>query len=704
MPSPLDNLNPDQRAAVVSEAGRLLVLAGAGSGKTMVLVRRILHLVLERGVDPSGVLAVTFTRNAARRMQERLVQSALEIAGAEAAKKMERVTVRTFHSLGYYFLRNHWRKLFDKPVRLVTDTPAADIENGENGKKPRPTKGELLRKAIDNLYPDPAFRVEFKRHLWDYVTLSDENDRYGIGVDPRKRKFVTLAGEGVRSYAEREVANLLHDRGIAYRYDKPTPWASVAFRPDFHLPEHNAYIEVWEFAPGGGHSERQNRLATYETHAAKIIEIWREELLDFPRLVRRLGEELPGAFAAATAPHDLSRLDSRRAGYPEAIASFLDLAEEVLDKLKTHSIDPATLAEKAGRERNPHTRAFWGLFLRIYDEYDRLLQRDGALDFNDLISQATRLLREHPELRRRYRGRWPVVLVDEYQDVNTPQVELLKELVGPGSRLTCVGDDWQSIYGFRGAEVGHILAFERDWPEATVQPLRVNYRNSAPVVELANLSIRRCKAFRDKPSLALRQSRYPVVLHHAGRLSGDGASWLAARIGELVESGQYQPEEILILYRKNSNWRLLAERIRALELPVRHGTIHGAKGLEAPVVFLWAVVGGRAGFPGRMRGNRVLSLLSSGEGSSRLDEERRIFYVGLTRALERLYVVTEQHNPSLFLKSLPDSPFQAVHGASAWEDDLPLPCGNCGAKLEADWRFCPACFAGLAGGKSPTGK
>jgi DNA helicase IV len=690
--SPLDSLNPDQRAAATSEASRLLVLAGAGSGKTLVLVRKILHQVLEKGVDPSGVLAVTFTRNAANQMKERLVQSALEIAGEKAAKKMERATVRTFHSLGFYLLRRHWKLLFDKPVQLVTDSPSTANESDE---EPRPTKGQLLRRAIDNLYPDPTFRVEFKRHLWDYVTVSDENDRYGIGVDPRKRKFITLAGEGVRSYAEREVANLLHDRGISYRYDQTTPWGAVTFRPDFHLPEHDTYIEVWEFAPGGGQTERQNRLATYETRSAKVIEIWREELLDFPRLVRRLGGELPGAFDSTDQPHDLARLDSERAGYPEAIASFLDLAEEVLDKLKTHSIDPQALAEKAAKESNPHTRAFFSLFLKIYGEYNRLLQRDGALDFNDLISQASRLLREQPELRQRYRGRWPHVLVDEYQDVNTPQVSLLKELVGPSTRLTCVGDDWQSIYGFRGAEVGHILSFEHDWPEAAVQPLRVNYRNSAPVVELANLSIRRCQAYRDKPSLALRQGHHPVVLHHSTRLSSDGAPWVASRIEELVEEGHYQPEDILILYRKNSNWRLLSERIRALELPVRHDTIHGAKGLEAKVVFLWAVVGGRAGFPGRMRGNRVLNLLSTGQGNRRLDEERRIFYVGLTRALERLYVVTEQHNPSLFVKSLPDSPFLAVHGASAWENDLPLPCSNCGAELEADWQFCPACFAGL---------
>ncbi len=701
MPSPLDSLNPDQRAAATSDASRLLVLAGAGSGKTLVLVRKILHQVLECGVDPSGVLAVTFTRNAANQMKERLVQSAREIGGEQAANKMERATVRTFHSLGFYLLRRHWRKLFDKPVQLVTDTPATDNEGAE---KPRPTKGQLLRQAIDSLYPDPGFRVEFKRHLWDYVTASDESDRFGIGVDPRKRKFVTLAGEGVRSYAEREVANLLHDRGISYRYNQATPWGEVAFRPDFHLPEHDTYIEVWEFAPGGGRTERQNRLATYETHTAKVIEIWREELLDFPRLVRRLGGELPGAFDTADQPNDLGRLDSERAGYPEAIASFLDLAEEVLDKLKTHSIDTRVLAEKTARERNPHTKAFYNLFLRIYDEYDRLLQRDGALDFNDLISQATRLLHEHPDIRERYRKRWPHVLVDEYQDVNTPQVELLKALVGPETRLTCVGDDWQSIYGFRGAEVGHILAFERDWPQAAVQPLRVNYRNSAPVVELANLSIRRCQAFRDKPSLALRRGSHPVVLHAAGRLSDDGAPWVAARIEELVEEGLFRPEEILILYRKNSNWRLLAERIRALELPVRHDTIHGAKGLEAKVVFLWAVVGGRAGFPGRMRGNRVLNLLSSGEGSRRLDEERRVFYVGLTRAIERLYVVTERHNPSLFVKSLPDSPFQVVHGASAWEDDLPLGCSKCSAEMEAGWRFCPACFAGLAPDKGSSGK
>jgi len=700
--NPLEGLNPDQLRAVTSSAKHLLVLAAAGSGKTFVLTRRIIHLISSTAAAPEQILAITFTRNAAREMSRRLESFAGQAAGGKTPGTglpgISRVTVRTFHSLCYLILRRHWRRLFDRPFQVVTDTLPSGKPARIGGKTIK-TKSGLLLDAIITLLCEPDFRIDFKRYLWNYMIQTEETDRFGAGFDARPQNYATLSGERVRSYAERDIANWLYDNGIPYQYDRPVHWGKPIFRSDFYLPEQDAYLEVWEFS-GRQQKERQVKLARYKAKGARLIEVEREQLLDFPALEKRLIKALPEVFAKGSAgsrPGDLDTLESAESGYPEALKSFLSLAEEVLDKMKNHSVDPAELAERTSREKHARTRSFYSIFLRVYEQYQKNLSSEGALDFNELILQTVELFRRNPDLRERYRARWSHILVDEYQDVNTPQVALLKELVGPGNKLTCVGDDWQSIYGFRGSEVGHILNFEKEFPSPEVVPLRVNYRNSRPIVDLANLSIRRCNEFRDKPSIALKRGSEPVLLYRARRLSEDGAYYVAESIRELVEDLGYPPDDILILYRRNSSFRLLAEVLRQAGLKVRHETIHGAKGLEAPVVFLWALVGGRGGFPSIWEEGRIMSLLLPFHKLRRMDEERRIFYVALTRASQRLFLITEQHNASKFLENVSSRYFSAPPGpeSKTGRPDKPGSCPSCERVLLPEYRFCPHCFHGL---------
>ena len=709
----LKGLNPDQKRAVASRAKRLLITAGAGSGKTFVIVRRIGYLIQNCGVKPENILAITFTRNAAREMAERL-REALEPGAADTSNGpetdrkrprpnssayMSRFNVRTFHSLCYLMLRRHWRLVFDRPFHLVADRIPGEPASGSEGRK---TKSEMLKAAVRSCLSDPDFRIDFKRYLWDYLIETGEADRFGGLEDPRYAGLTTLAGIKVRSYAERDIANWLHQQGIVFLYNQPVSWSKRRLRPDFYLPEPEVYIEVWDCDDPGSMTMRREKIYQYRTHGKRVIEVERNELLDFSTSEKRLRGLLPEFFGAKShpkdsEPKDLERLESPEAGYPEALNSFISLAEEVLDKLKNHSVDPEKLTREADRQRNRRTRLFYRLFMQIYRSYRELLQAEGALDFNDLILQTVELLKRNPPLRRHYRSRWSHVLVDEYQDVNTPQVLLLKELVGPGSHLTCVGDDWQSIYGFRGSNVGHIQNFSAEFPGTRIVNLRLNYRSGASIVGFSSHAIRKCKRFTDKQLIALNRDVQPIVIHRAGRLYTDGIEYVASRILELVEQGTYRPQDILILYRRSSSFRLLGETLRHLGLKTRHETIHGAKGLEAPCVFLWGLTGGRGGFPRLWRDKSILRLILPQDVDRRMDEERRIFYVALTRARERLFLLSEKNNASEFLIGAPPQYFQPQDGPGAKErvSAAPADCPQCEQTLLPRWRFCPFCYHGL---------
>ena len=698
----LEGLNPDQGRAVSSRARHLLVQAGAGSGKTFVIVRRILHLVDIAGVPPSHILAVTFTRNAALQMARRLEESA-ETFAIERREPLSRVEVCTFHSLCYRLLKRHWKLIFDQPMHLITDSPISPEEAGEREKKV--TKRDLLLEAVRRSFEIPRFRMAFKRYLWNYWLDTVEGDPHGGQADSRPAGIATLSGLHVRSWAERDIANWLHEQGIPFHYSDPAPWSNPQFAPDFYLPGPECFIEIWEYEDPRD-PRKLNRLAQFSLNEKRLIQIEHDELFDFPALEKRLAESLPEYFPQglpAGGASDLDRLLSAQAGYPEAVDSFLALAEEVLDKMKNHAIAAGIVAERAKAEKHLRTRAFFRLFLPVYERYQALLEERGALDFNDMILRTVELLRANPALRDRLRRRWTHLLVDEYQDVNSPQVDLLRELVGSHGSLTVVGDDWQSIYGFRGSDVSHIRQFERDFPTPEVATLRLNYRSGRSIVEFAGLSIRRCRHYTDKELFALNAGVQPVKLFRANQLYEDGVSWLISTAQELIQKGGYAPEDLLVLYRRASSFRLLGAALKVNGLRLRHLTIHAAKGLESPVVFIWAVTGGRSGFPGIWDDSRVTRLLLPRDYQSRLDEEKRVFYVALTRARERLFIVTERRNPSEFLDRLPaglldDTP-QALSYARP-ESEISS-CAACGAEMHGGWLFCPCCYHGLKTGTSP---
>ncbi|MCL2232649.1 MAG: ATP-dependent helicase, partial [Treponema sp.] len=286
VPSYLEVLNPEQRQAVLHTGKPLLILAGAGSGKTRVITTKIAWLIREQGMDPRSILAVTFTNKAAREMAERA-----RLIDGRAADAM----LRTFHSFGAWFLRR----------------------NGAQG----------------GLAPD-------------FVIYDDEDSL----------ALLSTIMEGEPRAEVKLISN------------------SIARAKDYFL-----------------------------------------------------------------SPDD-----------PE-----LDLINHRRD------------------------------FRAIYAKYEERLAQIGNVDFGDLIKKPVEILRKVPEVARRFRERFKVIMVDEYQDSNVAQSELLKELYSPGTYICVVGDDDQSIYSFRGAEVKNILEFPDIFGGADIVRLERNYRSTAPILKTA---------------------------------------------------------------------------------------------------------------------------------------------------------------------------------------------------------------------------
>lgn len=201
-----------------------------------------------------------------------------------------------------------------------------------------------------------------------------------------------------------------------------------------------------------------------------------------------------------------------------------------------------------------------------YRRYQKALQAAGAVDFDDLLLCTEELFENHPEIRREEAARFQHLLVDEYQDTNGSQYRIIRALALGHRNLCVVGDDDQSIYGWRGAEVAHILRFKRDWPEATVVRLEDNYRSMAPILEVANRLIAFNQERHDKVLRPARKGgEKPHVLQFADE-EGE-AKYVAEDIQKLVRTGGVQPRDIAILFRTNEQPRAFEQELRRRDVP-----------------------------------------------------------------------------------------------------------------------------------------
>ena len=357
-----DSLNPAQKQAVVTTVGPVLILAGAGSGKTKTLTHRIAYLIENEGVWPNEVLAVTFTNKAAREMRERLGS----LLQQNASVRHFMPWMGTFHSICVRLLR---------------------IDGSSVGVPPN-------------------------------FVVYDESDRQGLIKQAMKQLHIT---------------------------DK----------------------QIRASAVSSAISSAKNQLlgpAEYRTTA------------QYP--------------------------------FQEQVAS-------------------------------------------IYERYEHLRREAGALDFDDLLLEVVGLLRHHEAIRNKWRSQFRHILIDEYQDTNAAQYAIVKSLVGEERNICVVGDDWQSIYSWRGADFTNILNFERDFPGATVIKLEQNYRSTSAILEAAQNVISKNTARTDKKLWTDTPAGLPVQVHQVYDESEE-AQLVAGRVGSQVAMGARRYGDFAVLYRTNA--------------------------------------------------------------------------------------------------------------------------------------------------------
>ena len=203
----------------------------------------------------------------------------------------------------------------------------------------------------------------------------------------------------------------------------------------------------------------------------------------------------------------------------------------------------------------------------VFVEYETRLKANNALDFDDLLVKTLELLADHPPVLESYRKRFRYVMVDEYQDTNYAQYMMIKLLTDESRNLCVVGDDDQSIYGWRGADIRNILDFEKDYPDATVIKLEQNYRSSANILDAANQVIAHNAGRKEKALWTEKGPGEKLHLYAAGD-ERDEAAWIAGRIRQFNKAGE-NFGNCAILYRTNAQSRVIEEMLMRSGIPYK---------------------------------------------------------------------------------------------------------------------------------------
>ena len=287
------------------------------------------------------------------------------------------------------------------------------------------------------------------------------------------------------------------------------------------------------------------------------------------------------------------RIDGERIGYAPGFSIFdQDDSRRIIRRslddlgLDTKRTSPAAVQSEISRAKNamltPQETAemagsWWEETVAdIYLEYERTLQRQNAMDFDDLLVRTVRMLDAHEDLKHRWSGRFRHVLVDEYQDTNQAQYRLLRLLADRHRNLAVVGDDDQSIYSFRAADIRNILDFEKDYPDAHVVKLEQNYRSTQTILSAANAVIANNSERKSKSLWTELGEGDPISIVEVDDEHSE-ARFVGGQIGKLTEEG-VNPGEIAVFSRTNAASRPLQDRLTRQDIPFQ--VIGGTKFYE----------------------------------------------------------------------------------------------------------------------------
>ena len=716
------SLDSQQRNAIVVDEDAVRVIAGAGSGKTFTIQGKVKYLTEKRDVDPSEILAISFSNASVNDLEERIA---------------EPIDIKTFHKVGKDILTQY--NQYSRP-----DTSALK----------RIIKRYLTKKALKS--EDISKKLIEFFSFYINVPPSEEDIKYegdlldwqeGVDFSTLKRRFKnkqreTLNNEIVRSYEELYIANFLFIHGINYTYEKIYSYPNKNFErefnkfkeflfsfdeeipdelkndivrsllnltdiceeyeikdyfPDFYLNDYNIYIEHFglnrnceNHLIGEKSSEEYVKEMEWKRKVHKKYETTLIETFSYyqseNRLLTRLAEKLQAQGV------EFNEIDYRQV-YAILLENktikewedFIVLLKTFIELFKGNNYDGDKFKEfyeyvdgfKSSFSKD-RTIAFLKIVEEIYNDYEAYLLKIKKIDFNDMINKASDcIVKNGLNLPYKY------IIVDEYQDTSFTRYNLLRNICDNiGAKIMVVGDDWQSIYSFSGCDVNIFTKFDNFFDVCETRYVEKTYRNSQQLIDASSNFVMKNPDQSRKELKSSKSLECPIKIV---KFDNDFDEILKFEliIKNIINQSKFENKKILILGRNNKDifnllknfnvknedgkrkFEILGDEDKLRrdkfvkivyrynpDVNIEYRTVHQSKGLECDNVILINLKNWRAGFPNKMVDDPVLNFVKRNGDSFSYAEERRLFYVALTRTKNNVYLLAPYFKSSVFIQEL----------------------------------------------------
>lgn len=305
-----------------------------------------------------------------------------------------------------------------------------------------------------------------------------------------------------------------------------------------------------------------------------------------------------------------------------------------ISKAKEEMVTPDEFRQNAGSDFRLKRIA------DIYQEYQKQLKKNNVLDFDDLLCKTVELFEKHKDVLENYQNRFRYIMVDEYQDTNTVQFRFISLLAEKFKNLCVVGDDDQSIYKFRGANIQNILGYEKVFPEAKVIKLEQNYRSTSNILNAANMVIRNNRGRKDKTLWTQREEGAKIRLNQC-ETANEEAERVVSEVKELIANKVYHYSDCAVLYRTNAQSRILEEQFVRANIPykiVGGINFYARKEIKDLLAYLKTIDGGRDNLAVR----RIINIPKRGIGLASIDrvqdyaEENNLSFYDALRVAEKI--------------------------------------------------------------------
>ncbi len=649
-------LDKQQRRSIVSEEDNCLVVSSAGSGKTSSIVGKVRYLIDIKHINPQNILLISYTNKAAAELTERV-----DITGLRGY---------TFHKL------------------------AIDIIGKATGQKPSicDNTDALFVKIYHELLKDENFKKSIVEYFVDYqVQETDLEQRKNerrqqlseLKEARLKAQFPDMDGNTiyVRSEQEQKICFVLSSLGIKFRYEEPYehPLADEMhsqYRPDFSIyfeqddktkriylehfgVDEHGLVPTWFAKDKGITYEEANqkyndsitwKKAAHEKFGTQLL-VTSSADFHYSDIRDKLRNLLDDAGVPIQEKTDAELYDMVLPPNSKQEKAFIRLIVTFVTLIKSSckSIQEVLRQTKSARDERS-TFIIKNIFQPVYERYIAGLKNSNQIDFTDAILQATEICHSSHPVKYEY------IIVDEFQDISVDRYNFLKVLRegNPPAKLYCVGDDWQSIYRFSGSDMALFNQFSNYFGSTEINKIETTYRFGEPLVSLSSQFIQRNKA-QLKKDIHPFNPQAKTELQFCAYERRDYCNV----IGQLVASipvdktifllGRYSFDDYYLSFlyksvKKDSRFfYFIGDR------KIEFLTVHKSKGLEADYVIILQCNKDTYGFPSMVSDDPVLNYVLTKSDQYPYGEERRLFYVAITRAKIKTYILYDKRFPSVFV-------------------------------------------------------